>query len=241
MICAVISSPLAATAATAPEPPLRLEVGSWPPLIDFSAPQRGSLSQTVNAAFAKAQRETVIREVSWKTAEAHLDQGRTLSFGWIMTAERQRRWRFSDPICSTVTVLVRRADHAPLNRLDEIRDQRVGWSRGYSYGERFDTLRPQMQVEEMPNDEVGLRHLLLGTVDFMPMETLVARALIARVFSPEEGAKLVIDSSPAHVILRTPLHMVCRIGAQACDELIASFNQGLRTARGGDRVPSCAE
>jgi ABC-type amino acid transport substrate-binding protein len=228
-------------ATTVQVEPLTFEVGSWPPLIDFSRADKGSLSQIVAEVFAKTGKEIHLTEVSWKSAEAHLDEGSTVSFGWIRTSERGLRWHYSQPICTTLTVLVRRSDHPSLRLPEDILGKRVGWSRGYSYGERFDALRPQLHVKEMPNDETGLRHLLTGTIDFMPMDTIVAKSLIAKHLTVGDGRQLVVDTSPAHIVVKTPLHLVCPRSRTECEDIIASFDRGLSGVRSSVRANACGD
>ncbi|MFY8116346.1 MAG: hypothetical protein ACOVLH_00950, partial [Roseateles sp.] len=115
-------------------PALPLEVGSWIPYIDFSKTDRGLLSAVVQDAFRQAGVATTLREVSWKTAQDHIDKAGAVSFGWIRTEAREARWHYSLPICTTRTVLITRQDR-PLawTRLEQLKDIRLGWSRGYSY------------------------------------------------------------------------------------------------------------
>ena len=72
-----------------------------------------------------------------------------------------------------------------MQSLADLKGKRVGWSRGYSYGDAMEALRAELRIEEMPTDEVALRHLLAGGIDAMPMDSAVARQLLSQRFTPE--------------------------------------------------------
>ena len=236
--CASMGLPVGLLAQTA----VTLEVGSWPPYIDFASSHNGVLTQTVQSAFRSAGTETKLRETSWKAAENQVDHGQAISFGWIKNPERTARWLFSDPVCDASTVLVVRKSHPPVwSKLEQLASYRLGWSRGYSYGEAIDRLRPNLQVTEMVNDEVALRRLADGSVDAVPMDPLVAKELIRKLFSAQEAQHLLIDTAPQHVIARTSLHLVCSMAAGHCKSTIALFNLGLKQYYKQGAVPMCGD
>lgn len=227
--------------AHAKQPGLVLEVGAWPPYIDFAAANNGAVSKIVLDAFAAAGVSARVKEVSWKAAEERIGEREAVSFGWIKTPERVARWRYSDAICTSTTFLVSRRS-APVRwaNLADLKGMKVGWSRGYSYGDKFDALRPNLQVFEMPSDEIGLRRLLAGSVDAMPMDSLVAKELLQSKFSKAEAAELYLDVRPEQAIARADLHVVCDLRASACAKTLALFNQGLTKTRKSRAVASCA-
>lgn len=227
---------------TAAHTGLTLEVGSWVPYIDFSAPNRGVLASSVQHAFQRAGVPTALRETSWKAAEDRIDRAGIVSFGWIRTSEREARWHFSRPVCATRTVLVTRANQPIVwSRLEQLKDIRLGWSRGYSYGNALDQLRPSLDITEMSDDTVALKRLLMGSVDAVPMDPLVARQLIRQAFSAEEGRRFAIDLSPQHTIEKTELHVVCAQSSATCSATLEQFNKGLRQVRGDGPVPACGD
>ena len=212
---------------------LALEVGAWSPYIDFSAPDQGIISAAVKKALAQVGIEARLYEVSWKAAEVRLDAGKTTSFAWIKNADRLPRWRFSAPICRTRTVVLTHLDRPlPMQSLADLKGKRVGWSRGYSYGDAMEALRAELRIEEMPTDEVALRHLLAGGIDAMPMDSAVARQLLSQRFTPEQGRMIVIDPSPQRTINYTELHLVCGVSDPECAKRITRFNTGLRALQG---------
>lgn len=233
---------LALAHSAAAQPGLTLEVGSWAPYIDFTVPDRGVLTHQVQQVFTQAGVPTSLREASWKAAEERINRHGTVSYGWIRTTEREARWLYSRPICSTRTVLVTRANQ-PVNwtRLEQLKDIRLGWSRGYSYGNALDHLRPTLNITEMSDDTVALKRLLVGTVDAVPMDPLVARQLIRQTFSAVDAQRFLIDQAPQRTIEKTELHVVCAQSSPSCSATLEQFNKGLRQWRGDGPVPICGD
>lgn len=221
--------------------PLVLEVGSWAPFIDFAAPNKGALTRQVQDAFSAAGVATTLKELSWKAAEDRVNRTDAVSFGWIKNSERLTRWQYSNPICSLRTVLVTRASYPVVwQSLEQLKNYKLGWSRGYSYGDALDQLRPTLDVVEMANEEVALKRLRAGSVDAVPMDILVARNLIAKTFTPEEAQSLVVDTSAHRTIFKSDVHVVCAQASTSCAATLERFNQGLKTRRGSAPPGVCA-
>ncbi len=217
-----------------------LKVGAWEPYIDFSLPTRGPLTAQVSDVLSSADILATVKEASWKTVEQHLDSGSTASFGWIKNPERAARWHFSLPICSIRNVFVVRADDNRVwKSFADLRGRRVGWARGYSYGEVLDGMKAELQLIDVATDEVGLRRLLSGDMDMMPMDYLVARQLLTQKLLPREAAKLQIDMAPAHTITQTDVHLVCGKTSDSCRALIDRFDARLRQQRKAGPVSPC--
>ena len=221
-------------------PPLTLEVGSWVPYIDFTAPGKGALTRQVQDAFNAAGLPTTLREVSWKGAEDRVNRTDAVSFGWIKNSDRLSRWRFSSPICSLRTVLVTRTSNPVVwQNLEQLKNYKLGWSRGYSYGDALDQLRPTLNVIEMMSEDIALKRLRAGSVDAVPMDILVARNLIAKIFTPEEAQSLVVDVAPNRTIFKSDGHVVCSQASASCAATLERFNQGLKTRRGNAPPGAC--
>lgn len=221
---------------------LNMEVGSWGPYIDFSAPDKGVLTRQVRDAFKVTGTDIALVEVSWKMAEDRIQNAAAFSFGWIKNSERLARWRYSVPICSIRTVLVvRQSNPLQWTRLEQLQGISMGWSRGYSYGEALDSLRPRLQITEMGNDEVALKRLLHGSVDAVPMDALVADTLIAKLFDPGQAQQLLVDRAPQRTIAKSDLHLVCAQSSPTCADTLEQFNKGLRQLRGDIRTPNCGD
>lgn len=233
---------LALSLPAATQTVLTLEVGSWSPYIDFSAPNNGVLTRQVQKTLQLAGVPSAVQEVSWKAAEERINHAGVVSFGWIKTSERESRWHYSKPICSTRTVLVTRQSQPPQwSRLEQLKELRLGWSRGYSYGNALDQLRPTLNVTEMSDDTVALKRLLIGTVDAVPMDPLVARQLIRQNFTEEDARKFLVDLAPQRTIEKTELHVVCAQNSPACATTVQQFNRGLKQLRGDAPTPACGD
>lgn len=220
---------------------LTLQVGAWPPYIDFTVPENGPLTRQVQDAFSAAGLATTLKEVSWKRAEDRVNRDQAVSFGWIKNSDRLSRWHYSSPICSLRTVLVTRATYpVEWQSLEQLKAYKLGWTRGYSYGDAMDQLRPTLDVTEMVSEDIALKRLRAGSVDAVPMDILVARSLIARIFTPEEALGLVVDAAPNRTISRSDVHVVCAKSSTSCAPTLQRFNQGLKSRRGNAAAGVCS-
>jgi polar amino acid transport system substrate-binding protein len=221
-------------------PPLTLEVGAWAPYIDFTSPNKGALTRQVQDAFSTAGIATKLKEVSWKGAEDRVNRTDAVSFGWIKNSDRLTRWQYSNPICSLRTVLVTRASYPVVwQNLEQLKGYKLGWSRGYSYGDALDRLRPILDVIEMASEDIALNRLRNGSVDAVPMDVLVARSLMSKIFTPEEAQSLVVDAAPNRTIFKSDVHVVCAQASASCAATLERFNQGLRAKRGNAPSGAC--
>jgi polar amino acid transport system substrate-binding protein len=221
-------------------PPLTLEVGAWPPYVDFAATNKGALTRQVQDAFTATGVATTLKEVSWKGAEDRVNRTDAVSFGWIKNSERLTRWQYSNPICSLRTVLVTRATYPVVwQNLEQLKNYKLGWSRGYSYGDALDQLRPTLDVIEMASEDIALKRLRAGSVDAIPMDILVARSLIAKTFTPEEAQSLVVDTAPNRTLFKSDVHVVCAQASAGCAATLERFNQGLKVRRGNAAPGAC--
>jgi ABC-type amino acid transport substrate-binding protein len=199
------------------------------------------MSSQIGDILTTAGVTSTLREVSWKRAEERISSGEALSFGWIKTSERQKRWRYSKPVCTLRTVLVTRAAQpVPWDGQHPLQAYKFGWTRAYSYGDALDKIRSTLNVVEMPTEEVALKRLLAGTVNAVPMDSAVAQTLVGRLFTPDQGKQLLIDLDPAHKMYDADTHLVCALSSPTCATTIERFNQALKVRRGAGLVPACA-
>lgn len=99
----------------------------------------------------------------------------------IKTPERSEYLLFSIPVM-TVRGLIwsvpGEGRPAPTyDTLEDLRDYRIGVTRGYSYGPELDELLKTMTVDTANSDYSNYRKLLQGRIDIFPCNEIVARGL----------------------------------------------------------------
>ena len=221
---------LALLAATAPADTLRIATGELPPYATAAAPDSGTALQIVRRAFALAGHEVRYQFMPWPRAQNETRAGRwDASAYWGINEDRRRDFLLSNSVMSEQWVFVHRRDEA-LNwrTLDDLKPHTLGVIKGYTYTPEFWRLirAGSLKADGTPDDQAGLRKLLLGRIDAMPMERGTACHLLLNQFSTEEARRLhyhprlLTDSFSTHVIFPKDSARSAR--------LLADFNRGLK-------------
>ena len=206
---------------------LTVVTGQWPPFIDETAANRGFWSEIVTRAFEKAGIQTTLKFLPWKRVEFQIDHHNQVSFAWIRTEEREKKWLFSDQFIVGRMIAISRSDQ-PISwqTYHDLKPFRIGLTAGYSSGEAFDQFKTQLKVDEAPTDEMSLTMLLLKRVDLIVMNPPVAATLIRTKFQPEQRKHF-------HFILEPPIsvnpnYIVCAKTYPKCQYYLKQFNKGLK-------------
>jgi len=203
---------------------IKLDVGDWPPYISFESP--GVLQLVVDEIFAKVGVETKHLQKSWVRAEFDIDNNDAYSYGWIRNSEREDKWHFSDPVMSITNVFVSRKSKPIIwNELNDLKPYVIATARGYSYGNDFDKLKPQLKIFETNTENIGIKMLIHGRVDMVVIDSIVAKQILSDNHTPQEAAQLHFAMNKP--VTESKLHFVCSIKNVACPQWIARFNAGL--------------
>lgn len=215
---------------------IKLTVGDWSPYIENVPPGFGDLSQIMQEAFAQVGVETKFQFEPWKRVENGLDSQNYFSFGYIKTSDRLQRWRYSDSILRSRSILIGTQPHRHFvwKNWDDLTPYRLGITQAYSYGETFEQYKPRLKTVASYNDVISLKALLHHRVDFVLMDSRVASALIAQNFSAKGRAEFVLLH--ATEVAAGELHFVCAIKNPHCTARIAQFNQGLAKLAASGRL-----
>ncbi|MES2295405.1 MAG: transporter substrate-binding domain-containing protein [Pseudomonadota bacterium] len=229
--CAILSLCLACVPARA-ERVVRLTSGEWAPYMSQQLPGYGVASRIVSAAFALRGIKVEYGFFPWprslalaKTAEWNG------SLIWVRTAERTRDFDFSDPVVDLSSVFFHlKTLRFKWTTLDDLAAYRIGVTNGYSYGPGFaDAVKAgKLRVEVVPSDELNFRKLLKGRIDLFLDNRLAGQALLAKIFTPEEAARIVVGSD---YVGTRPLGLMLNRRLAQNKELMNEFNAGLKRLR----------
>ncbi len=212
-----------------------ISVDEYTPFIDSSIPDKGFISVIVVLAFEAEGITPVIRFRPWARVERELSAGLCASFVYIKNSEREEIWLFSDEIFGSNTVLVTRKDkNIPgITSLEELKDYKIGISRGYSYGNDFDNYCGQLDILVDNTDFLNIRKILGGWIDIFPCDPYIAKKLITDNFSKEEQSQFKLLKG---VIFDDyePYYLVVGKNHPEAESIIRMFNSGLEkiTANG---------
>lgn len=114
----------------------------------------------------------------------------------IKTPERQAYIEFTDTVLTVRGLIWSAADRpgvaAGFERIEDLRAYKIGITRGYSYGTRFDEMLKDMDVNVANNDLSNFRMLLSHRIDVFPCNEIVAGGLFKQY--PELAERAVPSS-----------------------------------------------
>jgi len=215
---------LPAIALAADPQALRLASDSWPPFTDV--PERTRVAvELVHTALQRAGVQATTTIVDWKDVETGI-RNATFDGSAAMwrTAERERDLVFSAPYLENRLVLVgRKGSDVAATTISDLAGKRVAAVGRYAYGTEIENAVGVYFVSGR-NDQDDLTKLLAGDVDYMLVDELVSRYLVAN--QPDEtAATLEIGSTP---LARRTLHLAIRRDVPGAEEIVNAFNTEIR-------------
>lgn len=203
---------------------LRLASDSWPPFTDDVLGKRVAV-ELVHTALDRAEITAATTIVDWKDVERGL---RTANYDgsaamW-RNAQREEDLLFSEPYLENRLILIaRKGSEVAAARVADLTGKRVAAVGRYAYGDEINKADGVFFINGR-NDQDNLDKLLAGEVDFMLVDELVVRYLVAS--QPEEAANnLEIGTT---VLARRKLHFAIRREVPDAEEIVAAFNREIR-------------
>lgn len=209
---------------------VRIATGELPPYATAEASDSGTALHIVRRAFALAGHEVRYQFMPWQRAQNETRAGLwDASAYWGANEERQRDFLLSNNVMSEQWVLVHRRDK-PLTwrQLPDLKPYVIGVIKGYTYTPEFWSLvrEGELKSDGTPDDIAGLRKLLLGRIDAIPLERGTACYLLLNQFSAEEARQ--IDYHPRLLTESFTTHVIFPKDRSRSGTLLADFNRGLK-------------
>ncbi len=112
-----------------------IAVGDYAPYIEFSAKNKGFMTEIVVRSFAEVNIEVDLKNRPWKRVEEmEVPKKKMLSFAYIRSKKREKIFFFSDELMTAPTAfVVRKEKNFSWSTLADLKSYRIGVSRGYSY------------------------------------------------------------------------------------------------------------
>lgn len=212
---------------------VRIATGEFAPYASESRADKGVALNIVRRAFELAGHKVEFHFLPWSRAQLETKAGLwDASAHWGASAERRRDFLLSDNILTEQWQIVHRKSLAlQWTQLSDLRPYTLGVIRDYTYTPEFWALigSKALRSDNTPNDLAGLRKMIRGRIDAMPMERNVACDLLKHNFSVKEAEefavhpRLLTDSFTTHMIL--PPQLPRSLG------LLSDFNRGLKALR----------
>ncbi|MEJ2794102.1 transporter substrate-binding domain-containing protein [Iodobacter sp. LRB] len=208
---------------------IRLSNQEWAPYMGKDLAEFGILSKLVFEAFA---RENVQVSYEFYPNNRTLEVARKGildgSFGWAISAERQKDLLYTDPVLSATMVFFERInDRKPWKKLSDLKNNRIGVTLGNYYSDEFALLEKQkiLNTDRAADDLTGFRKLIVGHIDLFPIDIEVGQYLLQHNFTPEKRAQITWQKQSFWL---APMHVVIWNKHPRGKELIDRFNSGLK-------------
>ncbi len=212
---------------------VRIATGEFAPYATETRADKGVALSIVRRAFELVGHKVEFHFQPWSRAQMETKAGLwDASAHWGASAERRRDFLLSDNILTEQWLVVHRRSIAlQWAQLSDLRPYTIGYVRDYTYTPEFWALigSKELRGDNTPNDLAGLRKMIRGRIDAMPMERNVTCDLLKHNFTAKEAdefaahPRLLTDSFTTHLIL--PPQQSRSAG------LLSDFNRGLKALR----------
>ncbi len=216
---------------------IRLTNGEWEPFLSEKLPKFGPSSQVVTEVFAGLGITVSYDFFPWPRAYENARIGRwDGSAIWIKNNERAKFFYFSDPIL----VLPKYLYHLSTKEYEwttvhDLKGLVIGVTYSYTYGMELDKALETGLVKASwaTSDLIGLKKLLSGRVDLVPLEPQVLQSLLNNNFSKAEKEKISFHEKP--VTIAAYRLMLNKVNPDHF-QLIEAFNRELNKLKKSGRV-----
>jgi polar amino acid transport system substrate-binding protein len=212
---------------------VRVATGESPP---FATETRSDGGVTVNVLRRALESEGYAVELvylPWSRALLDAREGRfDITAQWADTAERRQSFLLSDNLfAERWSFVYRRNSSFDWQREEDLHQFRIGLVPNFAYTESiWQAVRAGVQPREAPSTELnGLRMVLAGRIDAMPMAIETGCALATRHLKPSEQNELTVHPLP--FMVRRTMHAMLPKALPGSPALLAAINRGLAQLR----------
>ncbi len=212
--------------------PLVIANGEWAPYFSANANEGGVGSNICKAAFSQEGIDVDFEFMPWKRAFELTKSGQYIAtVGWMKTEIREKNFYFSDALFSDEIVFFHmRGRNFHWEKLEEVGGMTIGVSLGYDMGTE---LKPAVRkhggvLQTAPTDVLNFQKLQAGRIDLFPCSKQVGLHLLKTIFPKDTPHHIQYTSRS---LLSPTLHLIIPKSAINGQELIQTFNKGLKKLR----------
>ncbi|MCG8612636.1 MAG: transporter substrate-binding domain-containing protein [Pseudomonadales bacterium] len=215
------------------EPTSRISVsyGDWAPFTGKDIARGGILTELVRQAFMKSGYTVIPQAMGWSEALEHTRKQTTdVSIGWLYSPERANDFAYSESIAYTKNVFFHHRElPVSWDRLSDLALLRIGVTKGYYYGDRFEQARSDktIRVFVANTDADNMRKLVQGEIDLFPLDNFVGRHLLETLY-PRDILEITYDENP---LLMEPLHLIISQQHPKRTQIMNAFNRGMKALK----------
>ncbi|WP_148863829.1 substrate-binding periplasmic protein [Marinobacter fonticola] len=221
---------------------LSISVGDWPPYLDRSAPDQGSLARLIRDIFAAEGFSVEFHFLPWNRAYREAARGRhDATAVWMFAPERTEDFLYSDAVLSETFVLFYRKGN-PIDWLDiqDLAKLRLGGTLGYSYGSEFDQAVADnvLNIDWVSYSKLNFNRLIYDRIDAFPEEINVGYHLMEQALPAKQAKRITHHPRP---ILENQSFVLFPSRLSQSKALIERFNERLSQFRESGRYDAYFE
>ena len=226
--CFIIAVRIAAETAEE-KTPILLVTGEWAPYASEKMEGFGFYTAIVTAVFNEMQHEPAYKFYPWKRCELLVQKGDAFAaFPYRYTKERAASYLYSEALANSspdkLWYDTRKHPNMRIETLEDLRAYKVAGIAGYWFLEYFQ--QENIPYHYVDTEELAFRKLAAGSVDLIPLDILVAKDLLHRLF-PDEIERFGMLDMPEYQEI--PLHLLVSKTYPNAEVLLQQFNAAFRT------------
>jgi len=216
---------------------IRITTGESAPYFSEKLDHNGFVCHILTEAF-KLEGVRVNLEFSpWNRAMILAKTGkRDGTFGWFLTAERDKFFFFSDPVAYNYNVFFHlKSFDFDWHTIRDLKGITSGIVLGYTYGEEFDAAVEKriIPVFSAYSDTSNFKNLLASRIKIFPVDPNIGNYILQHYFSQKQRDVITFHPRP----LNAPLGMYLLLPKQfdKSRRLLSLFNRGLKRLKQSGR------
>lgn len=215
---------------------ITLASGEWAPYVSENLLHEGVVTRIVREAFEAEDLEIEFVYRPWNRSMEEARNGKWHgTLPWLKNEEREKDFFYSEPIAfQEYVIFCKKELNFTWGNISDLEGYTIGGIDCYSYGEEFDNAisEGQITVERTIEDAQNFQKLSAGRVDLVLCEINVGYDIL-ETLSSEDSTNITHASKSVNA---EPLYLLLSKKVEGNDDLIETFNQGLRLLSENDKM-----
>lgn len=211
---------------------ITLVTGEWAPFTSESMEGNGVAAEIVTEAFKDIGVKVKYKFYPWNRCETMVKRGEVFgAIPYSKSEEREKIYSFSEPLLNAYSALFydkNKIDKIDYEKLSDLKDYTIGVLEGYMYKEVFSELGFE-KLELVDNELSGLKMLIAGRIDILPLTELIGWYMINKEL-PDEADKFETVEYKDNSTTPASYIMVSKDFPKS-DKILKAFNEGLKSIK----------
>ncbi len=219
--------------------PVIMTTGEWAPYTSEKMSQYGFFTEIVSAAFQEMGRKPEYKFYPWKRCEKQVLLGSAwAAFPYAHTPERAQKFAFSMGVLPAKSVFFyydHKMKDVTWNKLEDLKNYRIGGVLGYFYKEEFEVAK--LDVQYVTKEIMNIKKLILDRIDLAPINEPVGWDLIKTHYPDRVDKFATLEKAHQESLL----HLMVLKTDPASMQLLEKFDLALRKIKANGKYQQIVE